>query len=33
LGQHQAEVLKEFGLSAEEIEAVTPKIQPAKAGH
>lgn len=33
LGQHQAEVLKEFGLSAEEIEAVTPKIQQAKAGH
>ena len=33
LGQHQAEVLKEFGLSTEEIEAVTPKIQQPKAGH
>lgn len=33
LGEHQAEVLKEFGLSADEIAAVTPKIQQPKAGH
>ncbi len=33
LGQHQAEVLKEFGLSAQEIEAVTPEIRQPRPGH
>jgi crotonobetainyl-CoA:carnitine CoA-transferase CaiB-like acyl-CoA transferase len=33
LGQHQAEVLQEFGLSAQEIEAVTPKIPQPRPGH
>jgi succinate---hydroxymethylglutarate CoA-transferase len=33
LGEHQAEVLKEYGLSADEIAAVTPKIRQPKAGH